>query len=367
MLKDIEEKAAKDDFLAEAGFDDICKSNGIAMEGPGGRDGLLDIFDKLGIVMHFKKLAYLKDYVLNPRWLTYGVYTIMYSEAAQNAKGRLSARNLVDILGKANPSIPNGHAFCYTERCHIIAEAMIAFGVAYRLGTDGLVIPALLAPEQPTHDFKGDGAISFQFEFKGFLPRHVLPALIVEQFRDIATVNRDEIVWQNGVLLRPQRRYDAEAFVRADYHTRTLDILAKGTDANLYLGMLRDCILRNLETMPQLPFEEKVQLRPDMRADAGAPGVLGDKPIMMDYGAIAGAQKLGIDVVVGSNGKPYSVKKILAVLPVQAALRQADVFLSYAREDRSLIEKFWRSKSTTRTFRSGSTATLSAANPSAAF
>ena len=79
----------RDDFLSEAGFDEICEANGIAMEGPGGRDSLLDIFDKLGIVMHFAKLPYLKDYVLNPRWLTYGVYTIMYSDEAQAAKGRL--------------------------------------------------------------------------------------------------------------------------------------------------------------------------------------------------------------------------------------------------------------------------------------
>ena len=69
---------------------------------------------------------------------------------------------------------------------------------------DGLVIPALLAPEQPEHDFKADGALAFRFDFGGFLPRHVVPALIVEHFRDIAKVNGSEIVWQNGVLLRPK-------------------------------------------------------------------------------------------------------------------------------------------------------------------
>ncbi len=339
VLKTIEEKAAKDDFISQAAFDEICVANSIAMEGAGGRDGLLDIFDKLGIVMHFARLPFLTDYVLNPRWLTYGVYAIMYSEEAQAKKGRLSETDLVAILKKAKLSLANGHVFSFPpDRCRIIMEAMIAFGVAYRLGADGFVIPALLAPEQPKHDFKPEDAISFQFDFKGFLPRHVLPALIVEQHRDIAKVNGGEIVWQNGVLLRPQRRYDAEALVRADYHTRTLDILAKGTDANLYLGMLRDCILRNLETMPLLPFEEKVQVRPEMQVGAGALGALGDKPIMMPYGAIAGAHKHGGGVVYGSDGKPYSVKKILAVMPVEAALRPADVFLSYGREDRALIE-----------------------------
>ena len=65
------------------------------------------------------------------------------------------------------------------------------------------------------------------------------------------------------MLLRP-RRHDAEALVRADYHTRTLDLLVKGSDAPLYLGMLRDSILSTLETMPQLPVEEEVELRPEM-------------------------------------------------------------------------------------------------------
>jgi hypothetical protein len=68
VLKTVEQKAAQDDFLNEGRFDEICKENGIEMEGTGGRDSLLDILDKLGIVMHFERLPFLTDYVLNPRW-----------------------------------------------------------------------------------------------------------------------------------------------------------------------------------------------------------------------------------------------------------------------------------------------------------
>jgi signal recognition particle receptor subunit beta len=282
VLKTIEQNAAQDDFLDERRFDKICEVNCIAMEGPGGRDSLLDIFDKLGIVMHFKRLPFLADYVLNPRWLTYGVYTIMYSKEAEAARGRLSEVGLVSIFKTANPPVSGGRALHYpADRCAIIANAMIAFRVAYRLGTGDIVIPALLPPEQPDHDFKPDGALAFRFDFGGFLPRHVLPALVVEQFQDIAKVNGREIIWQNGVLLRP-RRQDSEAFVRADYHTRTIDILVKGTDAPLYLGMLRDSILATLEKMPQLPFEEKVELRADMRTTAVGP-VRPDSSVWIDY------------------------------------------------------------------------------------
>jgi C-terminal of Roc, COR, domain len=271
VLQTIEQNAAQDDFINEWRFDEICMANGLAMKGPGGRDSLLDIFDKLGIVMHFERLPFLTDYLLNPRWLTYGVYTIIHSEEGQTTRGRLSEASLVRILKKANPSISDGRVLRYpAERCAIIANAMIAFRVAYRLGTGEFVIPALLAPEQPDHDFKPDGALAFRFDFGGFLPRHVLPALVVEYFQDIAKVSGRDIIWQNGVLLRP-RRQDSEALVRADYHTRTIDILVKGTDATLYLGMLRDSILATLDTMPQLPFEEKVELRPDMLTTAVGP------------------------------------------------------------------------------------------------
>jgi hypothetical protein len=195
--------------------------------------------------------------------------------------------------------------------------------------------PALLAPEQPDHDFKSDRAIAFRFDFGGFLPRHVLPALAVGHFQDIAKVNGREIIWQNGVLLRP-RRQDSEALVRADYHTRTIDILVKGTDATLYLGMLRDSILATLETMPQLPFREEIELRPDMRMTAVGPGRPGTS-VWMPYEIIQTAQRSGLPFIAGPDGI-YAMESILAVMPVRSDLKQADVFLSYSSEDGAQIQ-----------------------------
>ena len=337
VLKAIEDRAEQQDFLPEMAFDEICVSNGIALEGPGGRASLLDIFDKLGIVMHFEKLPFLTDYVLNPRWLTYGVYTIMYSEEARAARGRIAEASLVPILKKANLTIPNGRSLRYpADKCRLIADAMIAFRVAYRLGTGELVIPALLAPAQPEHDFRPEGALAFRLNFGGFLPRHILPALIVEHFQDIAIVTGREIVWQNGVLFRPKRRPESEAFVSANYHTRTLDILVKGPDANLYLGVIRDSILRTLETMPQLRFEELIELRPGMRLHADGPSR--DTPVWMPYRIIWTALKNKLTSVPGPDGHLYDMDLILAAMPTRPHLCEGDVFLSYSSKDGGQIE-----------------------------
>ena len=138
------------------------------------------------------------------------------------------------------------------------------------------------------------------------------------------------------VLLCP-KRLEAEAFVRADYHTRNIDFLIKGSDGPLYLGMLRDSVLATLETMPQLPYEEKVELRPDMRADAT--DLPGENSVWMSYGSILGAQKRKRETVDGPDGKEYVLERVLAAAPIKPELRQADVFLSYSSKDGALIAK----------------------------
>lgn len=294
--------------------------------------------------MRFADLPFLSDYVLNPRWLTYGVYTIMYSDRAIAQKGRITTRDVVDILRAASLAEPDEakRKLRYPpERCGLVADAMVAFGVAYRLQRDPnrLVIPALLEAEQPAHDFRGEGALEFQFDFKGFLPRHVLPGLIVAHHTDIAQgADGREIVWQNGVLLRPGHALDAEALVKADYHERHIDILVSGSDAGVYLGQLCHTIHTALKTMPDLPVEENVRLRPHMRMGGGDLARPDERPVWLRYDIVRTAQRNNLRQLPGPDGHLYELDRILAAGPVSPDLVPADVFISYAREDRPLVE-----------------------------
>ncbi|MEJ2118074.1 MAG: COR domain-containing protein, partial [Alphaproteobacteria bacterium] len=339
VLREVQGRAKRDNFLSERDFNKLCETSRLATEGYGGRDWLLKFFDTLGVVLYFPNLPFLTDYVLNPRWLTYGVYTIMYSEAAKKAGGRISEGDLVKILKVAKAHDGNLALHFPADRCRLIADAMVAFRVAYRLAntTGQMVIPALLEAQQPQHDFDGTDALAYKFDFKGLLPRHVLPALIVEHHRNIANHEGKEIVWQNGVLLRPSGGHDAEALVKADYHERKIEILVRGSDAAAYLGVIRDSICRTLQTMPKLRFDENVKVRPDMRVEASELEKLSDDPVWADYESVCTAHKDGqMKIAVGKH--MYELAKVLRVMPLSPDIQPADVFISYARENRAAVD-----------------------------
>jgi hypothetical protein len=100
--------------------------------------------------------------------------------------------------------------------------------------------------------------------------------------------------------------------------------------------MLRGSILATLETMPQLPFREEVELRPDMRSTAVGPEPPDDS-VWMRYKFILTAQRSGLPAIIGQDGI-YAMDRVLAAMPVRSDLRQADIFLSYSVKDDAQVQ-----------------------------
>ena len=139
-------------FLGHSDYEDVCRKYAIATGRENRSDQLLDLLDKLGIVLQFPSLPRMKDYLLNPRWLTYGVYRILSSEQALRRQGRLSESDCSQILN-SDPIVDNqGNILSYpADRCEFIVDAMEQFKICYRLphNRQELVIPALLPSKQP--------------------------------------------------------------------------------------------------------------------------------------------------------------------------------------------------------------------------
>ncbi len=263
VMETLRERAHQDAFLEQQIFESICAEQQISATGEQNREWLLDLLDKLGVVIHFPQLARLNSFILNPRWLTYGIYSLLYSDQAQASAGVLSEADVIDILGAEKIIDEHGHGLDYSaDKCGFIIDAMEEFKLCFRLPADRkqIIIPDLLPPSQPEHGFtkQQPGMLAFEFDFRGFLPRHVMPTFIVSRYDEI----KDDIRWQQGVLLHSDL-YDCDALLQVDYHNRSLSLWVQGKQVSRYFTVLRDVIITILQRMDDLQYEQWLWLADD--------------------------------------------------------------------------------------------------------
>ncbi len=244
VLDELRQNSLEDAFLSETDFNHICGKYGISNEGELNRDWLVDIFDKLGVMLHFKELkTFHNAYMLNPRWLTHGVYTLMNAKQA-----RLNEGDIVSILKNSKVEDEYQHLLNYpADKCLFISKAMQRFKLCYPLrnGENAMLIPALLSDELPSANissFKNleglNDTLQFEFAFSGFLPRNLIGEFMVSRYEEI----KNNLQSQRGAVFK-SRSLQAEALVEADYHRRLIIMQVVGRDAKEYLTILYDAML----------------------------------------------------------------------------------------------------------------------------
>ncbi len=192
------------------------------------QEAFLGLLDALGEIIHFPELEWSDAYVLNPRWLTYGVYTLLYSDEVKVQQGLLSRSDVVRILQSEKVVDEQGNQLTYPKtKCGFIVDAMTQFKLCYQLADSGhYVIPDKLPKDQPDlsdyFDKNKEGTLAFEFSFSGLLPRNIMPNLIVARHTEIVKDEQGkQLVWQRGVIIN-NMEHQATARWKVDYHQRTL-------------------------------------------------------------------------------------------------------------------------------------------------
>ena len=286
----------------------------------------LAYFDLLGVVVWFQDRAALADMVFSPAWITNGVYSVLYSDAADKAGGRLTAAEFHRVLDDA------GQGYTAEDK-RLMMEAMKAFKTAF-VKKDRWIVPAILPVKAASHTFDTSHPISVRLRFDAFLPPQLLSQLICERQGEIV----EDAVWRAGVHLRARGGLVAEALLLADHTERSLRIDVSGRDAQVYLGVLQDAALGELEDLPEL--EPKVKLR--LAPAAALSESRGTQPEREEWA--------GLDTVlnVKAHGQAslfhgkhvYDLKKVFGDAPTPRGMRKGEVFLSYARRDIELLKRF---------------------------
>jgi internalin A len=207
----------------------------------------------LGIALNYKDDTRLKDtHVLNPHWVTSGIYKILNANRLEKQKGEISLDDLPSILDAQE----------YPAEMHgFLLDLMKKFELCFALEgkEDIYLIPELLDKQQPNEadEFDPTECLNFQYHYP-VLPEGLLPRFVVRTH----VLSDDTPRWRTGVILKLE---DNLALVKADAQERRVLINIKGPVAGRrrLLSVIRanfDRIhgsIKNLKPVEIVPLPEQ--------------------------------------------------------------------------------------------------------------
>lgn len=228
------------DYLAFTDYVRLCAFHGV--DTPHEQELLVDFLHDLGTVLCFRNDPRLRDTnILNPSWVTGGVYRLLNSHLAAQVKGLLSWRE-VDTILDSQEYPPDKRQF--------IIGMMKKFELCFE-SEDIFLVPDLLTKEEPDTGY-WEGALHFQVRYD-VLPSSIIGRLIVRMHRLISRGT----VWRTGVVLTLDNN---RALVKADREEALITIRVSGpTPGRRGLLTAIRAELRAIErTIPGLASEEQV-------------------------------------------------------------------------------------------------------------
>jgi len=250
----------RENFVTWEKYQQICRELGEKDE-QAQRDlaGFLHI---LGIALNYRDDPRLCDtHVLNPRWVTEGIYPLLRAPQVCERQGVLEAADLGAVLdAKDYPA--SKHDF--------LLRLMERFQLCFRLSgnKERYLVPELLGENQP--DIKSlleAPGLGFRYQYE-VLPEGVLPRFIVQTHiysKPDPHEAHAQRRWRTGVVLEWN---DCQAVVRADYRERRVDIHVTGPEARRreLLAVVREKFEEQHRDLKGLEVDERVPV-------PGEPGV----------------------------------------------------------------------------------------------
>ena len=292
IKQELERKADDEDFIDIGEYCELCVRHEV--KEPEEQTRLIRFLHNLGNVLNFDdpdspyRLEQTK--VLNPEWVTGGVYKILNNVELMKRGGVLKIGQLGGILDDPQRYPPQHRQF--------IVDMMRQFELCFTFpGSDGkrFLIPELLQPNEPELNWDEQDALNFQYHYT-VLPGGILPRFIV---RTHPNLTEKPTYWQSGVVLGID---GCKALVRGDTQAGRVFISIQGPGASRRrsaLAVIRNQFRQIHATIPKIGAEEKVPL----------PGEAG---VAVGYEHLLTLEEQGIGSFVPEGTKrAYNVQELL--------------------------------------------------------
>ena len=243
-------------FLTYEKYADLCSEFG--EDRAEAQADLAGILNSLGLALYFGKDPRLHDTrVLNPSWVTGGVYAVIRSPSVLESHGQLAAADMARVLAEAE-----NHGLLkrteYPQETHgFILELMRAFQLCYasedvRGRPKRYLVPERLPEFEPKMEENWEKApvrLRYRYEVMppGFLPRFIVRT---------HALSEGAPHWRHGVVLR---HANAQALVSEEFDPPELQLFAPDGDPEVRQFLVA-MVRRELQTlhseMKMQPVEE---------------------------------------------------------------------------------------------------------------
>lgn len=235
------------DYISLEDFVAICERHAL-VERPR-QLALLDFLHDLGVILHFRDLPLKDTNVINPKWVTDGVYRIVNSAILADQCGTLDTTEQLPVILDSRTHPESKHSF--------IVELMKKFELCFQIDAHNVLLPTHLPVEQPTFLFDGEAALNLVLDYD-FLPNSIIPRFIVRMHDEIDGSLR----WRTGVVLS-SKHIEARAWIRADTEDARIYVTATGAHRKEYVAIILDTLRKINQSFEKLECRELVPMPDD--------------------------------------------------------------------------------------------------------
>ena len=207
-----------ENYLRPEKYAEICKDRG--EEDPEKQKQLSRFLHVLGIALNYAEDTRLRHaHVLNPHWVTNGIYKILNAESVRKNHGDLRLEDVGKILPRKDYPPDMQKYLC---------ELMRRFELWFSFPDDAehYLIPQLLPKQTPEEvdDFDRSATLEFEYTYSVMMPEGLLPRFIVRTH----SLSSAQPRWRSGVILRMREN---QALVYGHLSERRVRISVSGPEA----------------------------------------------------------------------------------------------------------------------------------------
>jgi len=204
IKEQLQEETKSKNFLDETRFAEICTKHGLTETVA--RLNAINFLNDLGLVLHFEDLDLAEYYVLDPYWITYGVYQIVTSGYAGEQKGIVGMDKLNYIVNEEEdkkavyqPAQYRKLVYDSHNQRRFLVDILNQFKLCFYMpDREKFIIPDLLDTTEPLETTepirKAADCIRFVYAYD-YLPKSIMPYIMVETHPMI------EKMWRTGCVL----------------------------------------------------------------------------------------------------------------------------------------------------------------------